>query len=219
MILQVSGLSKVFRQGNANITALANVGFNLEEGKSLAIVGPSGSVKTTLLSLLAGLEPVEQGDIILSGKSLKTMNESALTNFRAKNLGIVFQQFYLMPHLSALENVCLPLEILGEKDVEKKAELFLQQVGLGDRIHHLPGQLSGGECQRVAIARASVASPPLLLADEPSGNLDTATGEKVMEILFQLVKNKNMSLVLVTHDVGLAQKCDSQIHLVGGSIQ
>lgn len=219
MILDVSRIGKSFQQGEVSIRALSDVSLQLEKARSLAVVGPSGSGKTTLLSLLAGLEPVDQGTIHVMGQNFSKLSEKQMTDFRARNIGIVFQQFYLMPHLTALENVCLPLEILRMDRAEERAETFLEQVGLKDRLHHLPNQLSGGECQRVAIARAAVTSPPLILADEPSGNLDTATGEKVMDILFDLVSKQSMGLVLVTHDSRLASRCHSQIHLVGGLLQ
>jgi putative ABC transport system ATP-binding protein len=219
MILEVEQLSKSFSQGRRQVEALKDVSFSIDQQQSLAIVGPSGSGKSTLLSLLAGLDKVEKGRITLSGKALHEMNEQELTQFRAHHIGIVFQQFHLMPHLTALENVSLPLEILGEDHVQERAREILEQVGLKDRIHHKPSELSGGECQRVAIARASVARPKILLADEPSGNLDTETGEKVMNLLFQLVKDNGMTLILITHDLRLAERCESQLHLVGGKVQ
>lgn len=217
-MLKVEKVSKRFLQGESVIHALKDVSFQVGKGETVAIVGPSGSGKTTLLSVLAGLEPPTAGRISLEDQVLADMNESKLSRFRGENIGIVFQQFHLMPHLTALENVCLPLEILDQDNVVTRAEQALQAVGLRERKNHLPHQLSGGECQRVAIARASVVEPNILLADEPSGNLDTKTGEKVMDILFSLVRNKQMTMVLVTHDTNLANRCDRKIHLEGGAL-
>lgn len=219
MILEVDNLSKSFHQGKTEIHALKDVSFNLETAGSLAIVGPSGSGKTTLLSLLAGLDVASQGSISMLGQSLSGLSEEALTQFRAQNIGIVFQQFHLMPHLTALENVTLPLDILGKENPKELAASFLEKVGLKDRMDHLPNQLSGGECQRVAIARASVVQPKFLLADEPSGNLDTETGRTVMDLLFDLTKDENMSLILITHNEALANRCDHKIKLLGGRRQ
>ncbi len=219
MILQVKDLRKSFTQGKRTIDALKGVSFQVEKNESLAIVGPSGSGKTTLLSLLAGLDQVSAGEINFDGNPIHNMSERELNAFRAQNIGIVFQQFHLMPHLSALENVALPLDILGQDNSEERARSMLVQVGLGDRVTHRPHQLSGGECQRVAIARASVTNPKILLADEPSGNLDTETGAKVMDLLFQLVEDHGMTLILITHNEKLAHRCQKQIHIVGGQLQ
>lgn len=219
MILKVDHLQKSFAQGKKIIQALKGISFEMNKGESLAIVGPSGSGKTTLLSLLAGLDQVSEGEIVLDGSAIHSLSESELNSFRAKNIGIVFQQFHLMPHLSALENVALPLDILGTKDSESRAQKMLEQVGLGERTDHRPHQLSGGECQRVAMARALVTHPKILLADEPSGNLDTETGKVVMDLLFNLVKEQDMTLLLITHDPNLAKRCQRQIHLVGGQLQ
>lgn len=219
MILKVENLNKHFAQGNSRIDAVKDISFSMQGGETLAIVGPSGSGKTTLLSLLAGLESPSSGSIVINKAEVSKMSESELSRFRSKNIGIVFQQFHLMPHLSAKENVCLPLEILGDQDIENKALTVLKTVGLGDRTEHLPHQLSGGECQRVAIARASVVKPKLLLADEPSGNLDTETGQRVMDLLFSLVDDTHTTLILVTHDMQLARRCQKQVYLRGGSLQ
>lgn len=219
MIIEVKSLSKSFSQGSRQIQALDNISFSLAAEDSMAIVGPSGSGKSTLLSILAGLDQADQGEIFVAGQAIHKMTEKELTDFRSHHIGIVFQQFYLMPHLTALENVCLPLEIIGETNVHEKAKTLLQQVGLESRMDHKPNQLSGGECQRVAIARASVTRPPILLADEPSGNLDTETGHVVMDLLFKLAAANKMTLVLITHDRQLAQRCQQQIHLVGGKLQ
>jgi putative ABC transport system ATP-binding protein len=219
MILNVENLSKQYKQGEVTIHALKSASLSLEKGKTLAIVGPSGSGKTTLLSLMCGLESPSEGKVVINDQVVSTLNEKELSHFRSKNIGIVFQQFHLMPHLTAEENVALPLEILGDKEAEKKAKEALAQVGLGERYNHLPNELSGGECQRVAIARALVVKPNILFADEPSGNLDTETGENVMKLLFDLVKKNNMTMVLVTHDKNLASKCDQQLEIKSGLIQ
>lgn len=218
-MLKVNNLSKVFMQGQDSINALSQVSFALESGQSLALVGPSGSGKTTILSLIAGLDQPTTGTVEINNTQLTDLSEKQLAIFRAKNMGIVFQQFHLMTHLTALENVSLPLEIQGlVSDIQQKASEMLDAVGLQDRKNHLPHQLSGGERQRVAIARACVAKPKILLADEPSGSLDTQTGLKIMDLLFATAKDQGSSLVLVTHDLQLALRCDQQIHLSGGKI-
>lgn len=218
MNLRVENLSKVYKQGETEIQALGGVSFSVNAGESLAIIGPSGSGKTTLLTLMAGLESPSHGQIHFGSMDISSFNEKGRTDFRAKNMGIVFQQFHLMPHLTALENVSLPLEILGQSLGEKPLEA-LRKVGLEKRAHHLPHQLSGGESQRVAIARAMVHRPPFILADEPSGNLDTENGDKVMNLLFERIKEEKTTLVLITHDLDLAARCDRQIHLLGGRLQ
>lgn len=216
MILEVKNLTKKFLQGETTINAVNDLSFSLQEGQSLSLTGPSGSGKTTVMSLLAGLDSPNKGEIFIDDVKLNDLSEKELSKFRAQNIGIVFQQFHLMPHLTALENVCLPLEINKASEVVDKAIKILQAVGLEDRVNHLPSQLSGGEKQRVAIARAIVLKPKLILADEPSGNLDTETGKKVMDVLFEMTKEFNLSLVLITHDIKLAQRCDRQINLFAG---
>lgn len=219
MILQAKNVSRIFSQGKTQIKAIDHVSFELQAKQSLAIIGPSGSGKTSLLSLIAGIDRPTTGEILVNGTDLNTLSESELTRFRAQSIGIVFQQFYLMPYLTALENVSLPLDIQKDSDSLRKAEEYLMRVGLKDRLHHFPYQLSGGECQRVAIARASVVQPKILLADEPSGNLDTNTGVKIMDQLFAMIEQTNMTLVLITHDPKLAERCDRQLHLVGGKLE
>lgn len=218
MILSVTGLSKNYAQGDRQIHALQDFNLRMERGETLAVVGPSGSGKTTLLSLLAGLDEPSSGRIQLQGRDLTDMDERSLSEFRGKNMGIVFQQFHLIPYLTAAENVSLPLEIAGEKQAEEKALAALKSVGLEARALHRPDQLSGGECQRVAIARALVTEPQILLADEPSGNLDAATGEKVMDLLFDLVHARKMTLVLVTHNMEHAKRCRKIVELKGGRL-
>ena len=210
MILDVRNISKFFHPPlGVDLEVLNQVSFSLETGSTTAIVGQSGSGKTTLLSLIAGLDSPDSGQVILDGKNLCTMTESSLSRYRAMKIGIVFQQFHLMPHLSARENISLPLEILGQDHVREKTFAMLEEVGLLDRQHHLPGQLSGGECQRVAIARALIIKPALILADEPTGNLDTQAGEKVARLLFDLVEKENKTLILVTHNLSLARQCQT----------
>ncbi len=218
-MLQIEGLFKSFQQAETKIPALEDVNFSIDRSETVAIVGPSGGGKTTLLSMLAGLEPPSSGSIKINNTDLVALSEYELSQFRARHIGIVFQQFHLMPHLTALENVSLPLEIAHDPGAGKKAASQLSLVGLENRLHHLPSQLSGGECQRVAIARASIIEPSILLADEPSGNLDHESGEKVMSLLFSLVQEKQMTLILVTHDLDLAKRCKRQIHLSGGRVQ
>ncbi len=212
----VKNILKKFTQGTTQVCAVNKVSFQVEKGKTLAIVGPSGSGKTTLLSLLAGLDRPDSGEITISEQTLSTLNEEELSHFRGTNMGIVFQQFHLMPQLTAVENVRLPLDIHGTFNAREKALKALDDVGLAKRADHLPNQLSGGECQRVAIARATVVEPQILFADEPSGNLDTETGKKISEVLFGLVRKKHMTMILVTHDLELASQCDSMIRIEGG---
>ena len=208
MILEIREVCKSFHQPRSGILEVLNrVSFNLAAGETNAIIGQSGSGKTTLLSLIAGLDNPDTGQVILDGEDLCTMKESRLARYRALKIGIIFQQFHLMPHLSARENISLPLEILKQDQIQKRTDTMLEKVGLSDRRHHLPGQLSGGECQRVAIARALIIKPALLLADEPTGNLDIETGEKVAKLLFDLVEKENKTLILVTHNPNLANQC------------
>lgn len=209
LILELKNVSRKFQQGPSTIKVLESLNLTLEKGRSLAICGESGSGKTTLLSLIAGLDAPDSGDILVDNQSLIHMSQKDLTIFRAKNMGIVFQQFYLLSHLTAIENIALPLEIANDPKAEQKAKQALSLVGLEKRSNHFPSQLSGGENQRIAIARAFATQPKLLLADEPSGSLDRKTGEAVMNLLFQLSETQKTSLVLVTHSEELAQQCDA----------
>ena len=215
MKISVKNLKKDFLQGKNIIKVLDDVSFDLNSGEVIALLGKSGSGKSTLLSLMAGLEKADSGSIFFDQINLSKLSEDELCTFRARNLGIVFQQFNLIPHLTALENVLLPLEINGDNNKEKAME-WLSMVGLDDRVSHFPSMLSGGEQQRVAIARALVLSPQVLLADEPTGNLDSETGKKVIEILFNIAREKKTTMILVTHDDELALKADRIIRLVGG---
>ena len=221
MLLDIDKLNKSFPGvGNAPpVDVLRALELKVKEGETTAIIGQSGSGKSTLLSLLAGLDLPTSGTLKLKDKNLDSMSEEELTRFRAENIGIIFQQFHLMNHLNALENVSLPLEMNQKEDSKEKAEEALEQVGLSSRRDHFPYQLSGGECQRVAIARAIVIRPALLLADEPSGNLDQNTGEQVADLLFDLVESTGMTMILVTHNIELAQRCSKQLTLSQGRLQ
>ncbi len=218
MSLRLVDIKKSFVQNNDRIQILTGIDLNVESGKLISIVGQSGSGKSTLLSLLSALDSADQGQVLINGQDITKMNEKERTDFRAKNLSIVFQQYHLMPHLNALENVMLPLEILKIEQPESKAKQMLEQLGLSHRIDHLPSQLSGGECQRVAIARALVVQPKLLLADEPSGNLDVKTGDSVMKTFFEIVKQFKITTVLVTHSPDLAKMCDDVYRLNNGKL-
>ena len=220
MLLEINQLYKSFPQaGHGQIDVLKNINLEIHEGETVAVVGQSGSGKSTLLSLMAGLDRQTTGSLRLRDKEISEMSEVKLTQFRAENIGIIFQQFYLMPHLTALENVSLPLEMFGYEDYLNRAKEALEQVGLSDREQHFPHQLSGGESQRVAIARAVVARPSILLADEPTGNLDNETGEHVATFLFDLVKTTGMTMLLVTHNTEMAKRCSRQLTLQFGTFQ
>jgi putative ABC transport system ATP-binding protein len=219
MILNATQLHKAYRQpGKPDLQVLAGTDFTLDAGETVAITGPSGSGKSTLLALLAGLDRPDKGTISIDGNDITKMDQESLTTFRGKNIGIIFQQFHLMPHLSAAENISLPLEIHKSDKVEQKVASILDKTGLTDRKHHLPRQLSGGECQRVAIARALAIEPNLLLADEPTGNLDTTTGATITELLFQLVEEIGMTMVVVTHNPSLAKRCARSVTLSQGKL-
>ena len=220
LLLTIENLSKSFPSPDSSkpITPLQKINFSIEKGETAAIIGRSGSGKSTLLALLGGLDTPTNGTIDVAGQCISNFSEHELTEFRAKNLGIIFQQFYLLPHLSALENVALPLELYHDKNAFEKAQKMLEVVNLGHRLKHFPKQLSGGECQRVAIARALVVQPKLLLADEPSGNLDAQNGEQLADLLFELVKSIEMTMVLVTHSHELANRCDHIYSLQNGEL-
>lgn len=218
MSLVVTDLQKSFDQGGKKIEILRGIDFALEDGKSLAILGKSGSGKSTLLSLLGGLDKQDRGRIVIDGEDTTAFTDSDWTRFRGRKVGIVFQQYHLVPHLTALENVMLPLEIQGVADARKIAATFLDEVELSHRGDHWPSQLSGGESQRVSIARALATSPKLLLADEPSGSLDAETGETVMSFFFSVVRRHKMTTVLVTHNPDLANFCDRQVVIAGGKM-
>ena len=200
------------------LTILQDISFQLNEGDSLAIIGSSGSGKSTLLGLLAGLDVPTDGEILLAGKALSEMSEDERASLRAEHVGFVFQSFQLLESLTAVENVMLPLELEGKKNARERAMELLQRVGLGERTHHYPKQLSGGEQQRVAIARAFASNPTILFADEPTGNLDTKTGESIIELLFQLNSEEKTTLVLVTHEARLAERCQHRIQIEAGRL-
>jgi putative ABC transport system ATP-binding protein len=218
-LLHVDGLGKQVALPSGPLTILADVGFSIAAGEAFAIVGASGSGKSTLLSLLAGLDVPSSGRVRLGGADLGALDEDGRAALRAEKVGFVFQNFQLLPALTALENVMLPLELRGDRDAEGPARKVLEQVGLGERMTHYPRQLSGGEQQRVAIARAFVTRPALLFADEPTGNLDTTTGQQIIELLFRLNTEAGTTLVLVTHDERLAARCGRQLRLAGGRVQ
>lgn len=217
-ILEVRNLTKTYSSGLKELTVLHDISFNVEEQETFAIVGPSGSGKTTLLGLCAGLDQANKGSIELCGTELSSLTEDERAVLRNRNIGFVFQDFQLLPTLTALENVAVPLELQGGKNAAKKGMELLEKVGLADRFHHYPSQLSGGEQQRVALARAFSNNPSILFADEPTGNLDAETGEKVERLLFDLNKESGTALVIVTHDVELAQKTQRILSLKGGRI-
>ena len=219
-ILKVINLTRTFKSGDKQLTVVNGINFEIEEGTSCAIVGPSGSGKTTLLGLCAGLDRPTTGDVVLKGIAMNPLSEDERALVRNKHVGFVFQTFQLVPTLTALENVMVPLELRGEatKQVRVRAVELLEEVGLGDRTHHYPTQLSGGEQQRVAIARAFINQPKILFADEPTGNLDTETGEHIESLIFNLNKSQQTTLVLVTHDLELAKKCDRVIGIKNGHI-
>lgn len=216
MSLKIVNLRKAYHQGDQKIEVLKGLEVDVPNGQMISILGQSGSGKSTLLTLLAGLESADAGEILIDGKNLVTMNEKDLTSFRASHISLVFQQYHLVPHLTALENVTLPLEILGREKSEQKAKRLLEELGLSHRLDHTPSRLSGGECQRVAIARALVVEPKLLLADEPSGNLDVHTGDKVMDLFFDVAKRHGITVVLVTHSEALAARCEKTYRLANG---
>jgi putative ABC transport system ATP-binding protein len=217
-ILRAAGLTKIVTSGDAPLTILDDVTFDVDPGASVAIVGASGSGKTTLLGLLAGLDRPTAGDVWLDGVALGGEDEDARAALRQRLLGFVFQSFQLLPALTALENVMLPLELAGAADAGARAAGWLDRVGLARRRTHYPKQLSGGEQQRVAIARAFAGEPKLLMADEPTGNLDNATGIEVADLMFRLNRERGTTLLLVTHDAGLASRCARKLALAAGRL-
>lgn len=217
-IITVENLYKTVNSIKGSLTILADVGFKVKPAESIAIIGASGSGKSTLLSLLAGLDRSTSGTIEIFGQSLNKLNEDQRAALRNEMIGFVFQSFQLLPNLNALENVMLPLELIGDKQAKSLATQLLNRVGLSHRLNHIPNQLSGGEQQRVALARAFVTHPKILFADEPTGNLDSNTGEHIIDLLFELNKENQTTLVLVTHDQRLAYRCARTIELSGGRI-
>lgn len=215
-IISLNKISKTYFQGSQRIEVLSQLSLQVEPNKSVAILGQSGSGKSTLLTLLAGLDHPDFGEVSIDGQNLAQLSQDELSRFRSKTMGIVFQQYHLMNNLTALENVGIPLELQKVSHYETAAREALKMVGLSHRLAHFPSQLSGGECQRVAIARAIVSEPKIILADEPSGNLDDKTGQEVMSLLFRLCQDRGQTLILVTHNHELAKSCDRTLMLKGG---
>ena len=217
-ILKISNLEKTYTSGSKQLTVLQHVSFEVEKGQTFSIVGPSGSGKTTLLGLCAGLDQPNAGTVELCGHNLSALNEDERAQLRNKEVGFIFQNFQLLPTLTALENVSVPLELQGDKKASQRASELLEKVGLGDRENHYPSQLSGGEQQRVALARAFSNRPSILFADEPTGNLDEETGEKVIQLLFDLNKDAGTTLVIISHDLDLAARTQQILRLKGGQV-
>jgi putative ABC transport system ATP-binding protein len=217
-VLKVEHLVKTVQDSSGSLPILRDVSLSLAPHQTLAVVGASGSGKSTLLSLIAGLDTPTSGEVWLCGKALFAMNEDQRAAHRAAHVGFVFQNFQLIGHLSALENVMLPLELRGDKQARAKAQAMLERVGLGQRLEHKPTLLSGGEQQRVALARAFVMRPDVLMADEPTGSLDHATGQAVIDLMFELNREAGTALVLVTHDQGLARRCESVVSIAAGEL-
>ncbi|MBX2894235.1 MAG: ABC transporter ATP-binding protein [Cyclobacteriaceae bacterium] len=217
-VLQAEGLTKVYKSAERDLIVLDHVSFEVQQGTSVAIIGPSGSGKTTLLGLCAGLDVASSGTVSLMGFKLNAMNEDDRAYLRNQYIGFVFQNFQLLPTLTALENVMVPLELRGERNVTKKAKDLLARVGLAERFSHYPSQLSGGEQQRVAMARAFITSPRILFADEPTGNLDDENATQVTDLLFEMNQQEKTTLVLVTHNLELAEKTQRILQMKGGKL-
>ena len=217
-MIELRDVTKTVTSGAGQLTILHPLSLSIARGSTAAITGPSGSGKSTLLGLVAGLDAPTSGSIVIDGVDLTTLSEEALARLRGSRIGIVFQFFHLIPSLTALENVMVPLELANRADATSRAKTLIADVGLADRGHHYPSQLSGGEQQRVALARAFVVKPAVLLADEPTGSLDFATGEKVMELMFHMNREAGTTLVLVTHDPQIASRCDRQLRIEAGRL-
>ena len=216
ILIQTDNLCLSFPSASGKLQILNSVNFSLYENETVALVGPSGSGKSSLLMLLGGLEESDTGSIMIAGQDITKLSEDGLANLRKKTMGIVFQSFHLIPTITALDNVCIPLELAGHSNIKNRAIEILTEVGLGKRLNHFPSQLSGGEQQRVAIARALAIKPSIILADEPTGNLDQKTGSKIIELLFKLNSKNKSSLIIVTHSTDLANKCQRQVKLENG---
>ena len=206
-------------EGAGRVHILKGIDLQIEKGASVGLVGPSGSGKSTLLMVMAGLERADEGSVNVAGSELGPLSEDQLARFRGRNVGIIFQSFHLVPNMTALENVAVPLELAGDTAAFDKAKAELDAVGLGHRMHHYPAQLSGGEQQRVAVARALVVEPAILIADEPTGNLDQETAASAIELLFSLARRNNMSVLLITHDNGLASRADRHLRMDHGELR
>ncbi len=216
--IELGGVNLSLGQGAARVHILKGIDLNIGKGEAIGLIGPSGSGKSTLLMVMAGLERADSGTVTVAGEELGRLNEDALARFRGRNVGIVFQSFHLIPTMTALENVAVPLELAGVADANERAQAELEGVGLGQRIHHYPAQLSGGEQQRVAVARALAPHPAILVADEPTGNLDEDTGQQIVDLLFAGHEERGTTLVLVTHDASLAQRCGRVVRLRSGHV-
>ncbi|MDI3469702.1 MAG: ABC-type antimicrobial peptide transport system, ATPase component [Pseudolabrys sp.] len=216
--IALAGVNLSLGQGAARVHILKDITLNIVRGEAAGLVGPSGSGKSTLLMVMAGLERCDTGSVSVAGEPLTELDEDRLAEFRGRNVGIVFQSFHLIPTMTALENVAVPLELVGAAGAYDRARAELAAVGLGDRLDHYPAQLSGGEQQRVALARALAPNPPILVADEPTGNLDEATGRQIIDLLFAAHRERGTTLVLVTHDNGLAARCGRVITLRSGRL-
>jgi putative ABC transport system ATP-binding protein len=217
-MIELKNADLTLGQAAASVHVLKGMSLTIDAGQSVGIVGPSGSGKSTLLMVLAGLERLDGGEIVIDGTPLQGLSEDQVADFRGRNIGIVFQSFHLIPNMTALENVAVPLELANVRDAFEIARRELTSVGLGERLSHYPGQLSGGEQQRVAIARALAPSPQLLIADEPTGNLDTETGRQIADLIFAKQAERDMTLLLVTHDSSLAARCSRQVRVRSGTI-
>ncbi len=217
-MIKVENLTLSLAAQSGNVEILRGIDLHIEAAKKMGLVGPSGSGKSSLLMVLAGLEQATSGRVLLAGQDISAMDEDERALFRRQNVGIVFQSFHLIPTMTAVENVALPLELLGEKNIFEKAKEFLARIGLAERLHHYPRQLSGGEQQRVAIARALISKPNILLADELTGNLDQQTGSQIMQLVFDLVHEQKTTFLLITHDIHLANQCDETLHMRDGRI-
>jgi putative ABC transport system ATP-binding protein len=216
--IALGGVNLTLGRGNARVHILRSIDLNIGRGEAVALLGPSGSGKSTLLMVMTGLEQPDTGSVVVAGQDLRALNEDGLARFRGRNIGIVFQAFHLIPTMTALENVAMPLEFAGTADALARAAQELAAVGLADRSGHYPAELSGGEQQRVAIARALAPNPAILVADEPTGNLDEETGHDIIELLFRGHRQRGTTLVLVTHDTELAARCDRVLHLHSGQL-
>jgi putative ABC transport system ATP-binding protein len=216
--IALSGVNLSLGRGAARVHILKDIDLRIRQGEAVGLVGPSGSGKSTLLMVMAGLERADRGTITVAGEDLRALSEDALARFRGRNVGIVFQSFHLIPTMTAKENVAVPLELAGATDASERAELELAAVGLADRMNHYPSELSGGEQQRVALARALAPNPSILVADEPTGTLDEATGRHIVDLLFTGHAERGTTLVLVTHDPALARRCDRVVRLRSGRI-
>ena len=217
--ISLTGVNLSLGHDAARVHILKDIDLDIKRGETIGLVGPSGSGKSTLLMVMAGLERPDTGSVTVAGNDLAALDEDDLARFRGRNIGIVFQSFHLIPTMTALENVAVPLELAGVSDANERAARELATVGLGERMQHYPAELSGGEQQRVALARALAPNPPILVADEPTGNLDEATGKQIIELLFAAHRERETTLVLVTHDAALAARCERVVRLRSGRIE